>query len=312
MKKSFVLFILMFFTLTSCQSLRGEGEKVIGVSLLTQSHSFQSALKDSIEKEAVKEKVGIEITIAEQDLKRQIPAIEQYIEKKVDAIIVVPVDSKGISEVLNKAKDANIPVITVDIKAKDVEVDSHVGTDNYMGGFIAAEVMNRLLPEGGDVGLLTYPEVQSVQDRIAGFKEGVKTHPNLKIKAEFPGRTAEEAKKASEKMITEDADMKGVFGFGDDMSLAATAVILERDLDTIVVGFDGLEQAKKTVEKNNPFKAVVVHFPEKMGEAAMQNAIKIMEGKEGEKEVLIRPGLFIQEKGMVEVKIEDGKVMIKE
>lgn len=312
MKKSFVLFILMFFTLTSCQSLRGEREKVIGVSLLTQSHSFQSALKDSIEKEAVKEKVGIEITIAEQDLKRQIAAIEQYIEKKVDAIIVVPVDSKGISEVLNKAKDANIPVITVDIKAKDVEVDSHVGTDNYMGGFIAAEVMNRLLPEGGDVGLLTYPEVQSVQDRIAGFKEGVKTHPNLKIKAEFPGRTTEEAKKASEKMITENADMKGVFGFGDDMSLAATAVILERDLDTIVVGFDGLEQAKKTVEKNNPFKAVVVHFPEKMGEAAMQNAIKIMEGKEGEKEVLIRPGLFIQEKGMVEVKVEDGKVMIKE
>ena len=322
MKKRLVVFVMMLvLSLTACNSggteKPGEGnvegkQKVIGASLLTQSHPFQVAIKEAIEKQGTADNMKVDVSIADQDLNRQIAAIEDFITKKVDALIIVPVDSDGIAGAIKKAKDANIPVITVDIKANGVEVDSHIATDNYSGGLIAAEAMAKYLPEGGDIGLITYPEVQSVKDRIAGFKDNVVNHPSLKIVTELPGRTREEAKTASEDMITANPSLKGVFGFGDDMALAATAAIQERNKDAIVIGFDGLEEAQNSVKEDNPFKAVVVQFPDKMGQVAVQNAVKLINGETVEKEVPITPGLFIQDKGMVDVKVENKKVTITE
>lgn len=291
-------------------SSAGEDKVVIGASLLTQSHPFQVAIKEAIEAEAAKSGAEVSVSIAEQDLNRQIAAIEDFITQKVDAIIIVPVDSDGIAGAINKAKAANIPVVTVDIKANGVDVDSHIATDNYSGGLIAAEAMSKYTSGQGEVGLITYPEVQSVRDRIDGFKKNAENHPGLKIVTELPGRTREEAKTASEDMLTANPNIVGIFGFGDDMALAATSAINERGSKAVVIGFDGLEEAQNSVKEDNAFKAVVVQFPDKMGEVAVQNAIKLVKGEKVESEVPITPGLFIYGKGFVDVTVENGKVTI--
>lgn len=312
-----LLMVLTMVVLAGCNAADtgnggddGDDEIVIGASLLTQAHPFQVAIKESIEAEAENQGVSVDVSIADQDLNRQIAAIEDFITKEVDAIIIVPVDSDGVMGAVNKAKDANIPVITVDVKANDVEVDSHIATDNYSGGLIAAEAMAKYIEGEGEVALITYPEVQSVRDRIDGFKDNAENHPGLDIVTELPGRTREEAKTASEDMLTAHTNLKGIFGFGDDMALAATAAISERDSDAVVIGFDGLEEAQNSVMEENAFKAVVVQFPDQMGEVAVQNAIKIINGESVEKEVPITPGLYIQGEGFVDVKVEEGTVTI--
>lgn len=310
-----LIMVILLVVLAGCNSAgskAGNDEIVIGASLLTQAHPFQVAIKEAIEKESANQGVKVDISIADQDLNRQIAAIEDFITKQVDAIILVPVDSDGIMGAVNKAKEANIPVITVDIKANGVEVSSHIATDNYSGGLIAAEAMAKYLNGEGEVGLITYPEVQSVRDRIAGFKDNAVNHPGLSIVTELPGRTREEAKTASEDMLTANPKLKGIFGFGDDMALAATAAISERGSDAVVIGFDGLEEAQNSVMEENAFKAVVVQFPDKMGEVAVQNAVKVIKGETVEKEMPITPGLYIQGKGFVDVKVENGKVTIAE
>ena len=318
MKKwiAFIL-ILTMVVLGACSEETGsksktDGEITIGASLLTASHPFQVAIKEAIEKEAGNQKVKVEVAIANQDLNRQISSIEDFINKEVDAIILTPVDSDGIKGALIKAKEANIPVITVDVKANGVEVDSHIATDNYTGGMIAAEAMAKYTGGAGEIGLITYPEVQSVRDRIDGFKENAKNHSGLDIVVELPGRTREEAKTASEDMLTANPSLKGIFGFGDDMAIAATAAISERSAESIVIGFDGLEEAQKSVDQDNAFKAVVVQFPDQMGEVAVKNAVKLAKGEDVEKEVPITPGLYIEGKGFVEVEAQDGKITISE
>jgi len=311
-----LLLVLTMAFITACtddnSKSGGSEEIVIGASLLTQSHPFQVAIKEAIEKEAGNQKVKVDISIADQDLNRQISAIEDFINKGVDAIIVTPVDSDGIKGALLKAKDAGIPVVTVDIKANGVEVDSHIATDNYTGGMIAAEAMAKYMNDEGQVGLITYPEVQSVRDRIDGFKENAKNHPGLEIVTELPGRDREEAKTASEDMLTANPKLGGIFGFGDDMAIAATAAVSERGSDAVVIGFDGLEEAQKSVDQDNAFKAVVVQFPDKMGEEAVKNAVKLAKGEKVEKEVPITPGLYIYGEGFVDVTVENGKVTIPE
>ncbi|WP_043930998.1 substrate-binding domain-containing protein [Bacillus sp. EB01] len=317
--RKLLAFILLasMMVLAACgeEKTSGEGKSgdiTIGASLLTQSHPFQVAIKEAIEKEAGNQKVKVEVAIADQDLNRQISAIEDFINKGVDAIIMVPVDSDGVKGAVMKAKDAGIPVVTVDIKANGVEVDSHIATDNYTGGMIAAEAMAKYLNGEGEVGLTTYPEVQSVRDRIDGFKENAKNHSGLKIVQELPGRTREEAKKASEDMLTANPNLKGIFGFGDDMAISADQAMTDRGVDGVVIGFDGLEEARKAVDSENTFKAVVVQFPDKMGEEAVKNAVKLAKGEKAEKEVPITPGLYVNGKGFVDVKVEDGKVTISE
>ncbi|WP_110942976.1 substrate-binding domain-containing protein [Inediibacterium massiliense] len=319
MKKVLSLILAMFMLmglLVGCGDKQEEASKTkeekikIGASLLTQSHPFQVAIKEAMEAEALSQNVDLDIAIADQDLSRQISAIEDFINKGVDAIIITPVDSDGVKGAIMKAKEANIPVITVDVKANGVEVDSHIATDNYTGGMIAAQAMAQFLGEKGEIGLITYPEVQSVRDRIDGFKKMADTYKDLKIVTELPGRTREEAKSASEDMLTSNANLSGIFGFGDDMAIAATTAIKERGSNTIVVGFDGLEEARKSVDEDNAFRAVVVQYPDKMGAEAVKNAVKLAKGETVEKEVPVTPGLYINEKGFVPVDVQDGQVKI--
>jgi len=314
MKKALALMmisVLIMGLIAGCgKDEAGDGKIKIGASLLTQSHPFQVAIKEALEKEAKAENVDIDISIADQDLNRQISAVEDFINKGVDAIIITPVDSDGIKGAIMKAKEANIPVVTVDVKANGVEVDSHIATDNFTGGMIAAEAMAQYLDQKGEIGLITYPEVQSVRDRIDGFKKIAGTYPDLKIVTELPGRTREEAKSASEDMLTSNPNLSGIFGFGDDMAIAATTAIAERGSNAIVVGFDGLEEARKKVDEDNAFKAVVVQFPDKMGTEAVKNAVKLAKGETVDKEVPITPGLYVHGKGFVDVKVENDKVEV--
>ncbi|MBS4537859.1 substrate-binding domain-containing protein [Clostridium sp. D2Q-11] len=288
----------------------GEEKITIGASLLTQSHPFQVAIKDAMEQEAEDQNVDLTVAIADQDLNRQISDIEDFINRGVDVIVLTPVDSDGIQGAIRKANDANIPVVTVDVKANDVEVASHIATDNYAGGMIAAEAMAQLVGEEGNVGLITYPEVQSVRDRIDGFKEVAAKYPNMNIVVELPGRTREEALTASQDMLTSNPDLVGIFGFGDDMAIAATNAVSEKDSDAVVVGFDGLEEARNKVSEDNAFDAVVVQYPEEMGSIGIQTAIKLANGEEVEKEIPITPGLFVEGQEFVDASVEDGNVNV--
>lgn len=60
----------------------GEKTYTIGVSLLTQQHPFYLSLKDAIEKEAAAQNVKLNVSIANQDLNKQISDIEDFINKK--------------------------------------------------------------------------------------------------------------------------------------------------------------------------------------------------------------------------------------
>lgn len=286
-------------------------EKItIGASVLTLSHPFYVAINDALEAEATKQNVNLSVSVADQDLSKQISDVEDFINKGVDVIILTPVDSDGIKGAILKAQDANIPVITVDIPANEVEVSSHIATDNYSGGMIAAEAMAHYLESQGEVGLITYPEVQSVRDRIDGFKEIAAKHKNMEIVTELPGRTREEAKSTSEDMLTSNPNLNGIFGFGDDMALAATTSISERDSNAVVIGFDGLEEARNSVDEDNPFLAVVCQDPTRMGTTGIQAAVKLVNGEAVDKETPITPRLYIYDKGYVDVNVESGNVNV--
>jgi ribose transport system substrate-binding protein len=66
----------------------------IGASILTQQHPFYVALADAMKQEAQKDNAKLDISIANQDLSKQIADVQDFVARKVNVIVISPVDSK--------------------------------------------------------------------------------------------------------------------------------------------------------------------------------------------------------------------------
>ncbi len=267
----------------------------IGASLLTQQHPFYVELTDAMKAEAIKRNVDLKVSIANQDLNKQLADIQDFIVQDVDAIILSPVDSNGVGGALARAKKAGIPIFTVDISADDSDVIAHIATDNYGGGEIAGDLMGKLLNGKGEVAIIHYPTVQSVIDRVDGFTKVLnEKYPNIKIVDIQPGITRPEALSATQNMLQSHPNIKGIFGFGDDAALAATvAVNTAKKEDKIkIIGFDGLKEARNAVDNEKAFAAVIRQYPSKMGSTAINVAVDYLNGEKVESYIPITPAVY--------------------
>nr|WP_319250927.1 substrate-binding domain-containing protein [uncultured Celeribacter sp.] len=266
----------------------------IGASLLTQQHPFYIQLADAMKAEAEAKDVPLEVSIANQDLSKQLADVEDFIVKGVDVIVISPVDSQGVLPAIMKAQNAGIKVITVDVPATGVDVTSYIGTDNYTGGVRAGELMAAQLNEEGQVAIIDYPTVQSVVARIDGFKKAMEDFPNIEIVAQQTGITRAEALAVAQNMLQANPDIDGIFGFGDDAALAAAVAVKSAGLqDQVkVIGFDGMEEAINAVDTDPVMVGVIQQFPDQMGKEAVDTAIAVMNGEEVPAEQPIVPGVY--------------------
>ncbi|MFT2791950.1 substrate-binding domain-containing protein [Serratia sp. T13T92] len=268
-------------------------EYKIGASLLTQQHPFYIDLADAMKAEAKKDDVVLNISIANQDLNKQLSDVEDFITKKVDAIIISPVDSKGVQAAIIKAEKAGIPVITVDVAAEGVPVVTHVATDNYAGGVAAGKLMGKLLNGKGKVAIIDYPALQSVVARVDGFKKGLADTPDVKIVAIQTGITRAEALTVAQNMMQAHPDLNGLFGFGDDAALAAVIAAKSARNDNIkIIGFDGMKEARDAVDSDKTFVAVIRQYPDQMGAKAIDAAVDHLNGKPVAKLIPVAPGVY--------------------
>ncbi|MFJ7356105.1 substrate-binding domain-containing protein [Phyllobacterium sp. NPDC097923] len=265
----------------------------IGASLLTQQHPFYISLASAMTAEAKAENLPLEIAIANQDLNKQLADVEDFITKGVSVIIISPVDSTGVKSAIAKAQKAGIKVITVDVPAKGVEVTSHVGTDNYTGGVKAGELMAKQIGDKGNVAVIDYPTVQSVVDRVEGFKKAIAAHPDIKIVSIQTGITRPEALAAAQNILQANPDVVGIFGFGDDAALAAASAVKSAKLqDQVkVIGFDGMEEARNAVKNDPVMVGVIAQYPDQMGKVAVATAGKVIKGETVDAKQPIVPGV---------------------
>lgn len=274
---------------TSNTSSTGGDKKKIGVTLLTREHQFYKDLEAGLKDAA--EKNGFELIVqsGDMDLAKQQSQIENFIVQKVAAIVVCPADTKGIAPAIEKANAANIPVFTADIAASGGNVVSHIASDNIQGGKVAADFIAGLLKDGGEVGIIGQPEVQSTIDREKGFREEMAKHPNIKIVATLNGGgVRDRATKAADDMLQGNPDLKAIFAINDDSALGALASAETRGKkDLIIVGYDAIPEAVAKIKAGTMLKADVAQDPKLIGSKTIETIAKHLKGETVEKIVAI-------------------------
>ena len=117
-----------------------EPGKKVGVSLLNSTHVFYNNIQKSMDYTAGEMGWSVDFQDASGDANKQLSQVQDFITKKVDEIVIAPTNSAGSKSMVELADQAGIPVFTMDIKS-DGDVVSHIATDNYKGGELAAQYL---------------------------------------------------------------------------------------------------------------------------------------------------------------------------
>ena len=274
----------------------------IGVSLLTFENPFFKVIADHIESEGKKHGYETIALSADQDPAKQSDQVNDFVVKKVSAIVLSPCESRSIVPAIQAANKAGIPVFTVDIPCLEpgVQIVSQIVTDNLGGGRAAANAIIEVLGEaGGQVAILEYAQAESCRLRVKGFLEVIESHNKeaqnkIEVVGNYEGGGDREKSASTMKDVLQSKpDLKAVFCINDPSALGARATLEQAGKADVVtiVGFDGQTEAKQAIKEGKIY-ADPIQFPDRMGIEAVNSIVAHLKGKDVQAENLIPTKLY--------------------
>ncbi len=176
---SLCLCAIIMCTCVSCGSTETQIQPVESDGVIEIGFTFDSFIIERWERDrdvfvARAHELGAEVNVqnANGDVEAQISQIEYFIQKKVNAIVIVAVDCTALSNVIAKAHRAGIKVISYDRMISDANTDLFISFDNYeVGNLMAGSIISQIGKEGSLIminGPLTDTNVPAV---IEGFEK---------------------------------------------------------------------------------------------------------------------------------------------
>ena len=182
--------------------------------------------------------------LRERDILEQISIVDRRIAMGVNGIVLAPQHSRIMSAPVKRAKEENIPVVIIDSGLADEEgMVKYVATDNYNGGWLAAEHLARILSQEGKtepkVILLRYQiGSESTEKREQGFldffdasKTGkTRQAPLLKVQwlstNQYAGATRDSASRAAAPVVQQYRDQVDAIFAPNESSASGTLDVL--------------------------------------------------------------------------------------
>ena len=281
--------VLLVFVVQKRRSSERDGV-VIGVSLLNVSYEFIVNIKEAMVIRAQELGVRLIINDAERSAEKQIQQIESFIAQRVDAIILNPCEVEASSPAVDKAIQAQIPIVNVNSETRSVPT-AFVGSRDEQSAEIAINFLaERLEGKGRIVMLSGYPGQAAEIKRSQGAKSTLKKHAGLQLIAEQTANwSREEGMALMENWLQAYKDeIDGVFAQNDEMGMGALQALESAGVkDRIVlVGVDAIADALKAV-KDGRLDATVFQNAKGQGSRAVETALQIIRGEPYLEEVFI-------------------------
>ena len=276
-------------------AVSGEDRPLIGLSL--DSFLIERWQRDRDVFVSTASELGAEVNvqIANGDPKEQISQIEYFIQKGVDAIVVVAVDCYGLADIVQKAHDAGICVVSYDRLVMNANTDLYISFDNEMVGTMMAETLVANLPSGGNIiSIAGSPADQNVAQAQKGFDAVIeRSDLNVIVQEYAPNWLAETAYNVVNKAIADGLTFQGVRCGNDDLASQAFLALSEHRLasDVCLVGQDAdLAACQRIVEGT---QQMTVYKPvEKLAKEAAELVIQLISGKEIKVSTTINDGTY--------------------
>ena len=231
--------------------------------------------------------LGMEVvTLAptvDTDIAGQVGMIQDAITMKVDAILLNTVDDKSSGPLVQKAVDAGIFVLNLNTDTLDFTALVHAicGYAQRVGNIEQA----KLLAENQKdkklvIGIVEGYPCYCSTERVEGFKEGIKAHPNYQIVASLSGEWAEDkGNTVATDMLQAHKDINVLYCANDQMAMGAIKAVqaLGRE-DILILANDGDTVCLEAIAEGK-ITSTLFTQPYVMGEIAGQIVMDAMFGK---------------------------------
>ena len=263
----------------------GEGFR-IGFASPNLNDTFQTFIIAAAQARA--DELGFTMTAhdAREDIIAQQDQVRTMIVQQLDAIIVVPVNSEGMTPLIEEATAAGIPLIFVNRNPFD-EGDTipagvfYVGSQEIIAGEFQGRYLIEVMGEEGGVGILMgILANEGAVQRTAGNRNILDQYPGIEILAEETGNwQPDQGMAIAENWITLFGDrLNAILANNDEMALGAIEALRAagRD-DVIVMGVDAIPSALDLVVAGD-MAATVLQDATGQGGGAMDKAAAILGG----------------------------------
>jgi ribose transport system substrate-binding protein len=267
-------------------SAASSNPKVV-LALSTLNNPFFVEVRDGAQAAAKTANIQLEVVDAQNDSATQANQLANAQTAGAKAVIVNPVDSDAASASVTSLTKASIPVVGVDRTVNNAKLDSLVASDNVAGGKQAAEELGAALGKQGTIIVLQgVAGTSASRDRGAGFAEGMKAFPGIKIVAmQTANFDRAAALDVTTNLLQSNPGVTGVFAENDEMALGAVQALgAKAGKEVKVVGFDGTTDGLAAI-KAGTLVASIAQQPAKLGQLAVEQIAKVLKGEKIESTV---------------------------
>lgn len=292
MKKTFLV-LLLALSLTLCSCTRGAREPErqadepdsILVGLSMDSFVIERWQRDRDVLVSRSRELGMEVLVQDAGgvVEEQREQIRYFIRKGVKAIIVVPVDCNGLSDVLSEAKAAGVRIVCYDRLIQNAPVDLYLSFDNEKVGRLMAENLVANVPEGGKIVCINGSDTDhNVEDVRRGFLSVIeKSSLEIVYTAFCHNWEAQLAYDYVQQLLQSGQEFDGVMCGNDDLASMVYKALSERALmdSVVMVGQDADLAACQRVVAG--WQSMTVHKQvENLARKAAESLRAMLDGEE--------------------------------
>ncbi|MFV0288662.1 MAG: substrate-binding domain-containing protein [Mycoplasmatales bacterium] len=140
MKKIIAVLVVTILVLAGCGTATDGDTQKVGVAMPTKSAQRWIQDGDNLKSQLEEKGYEVDLQYAQDDTSVQASQIENMITQGVDCLVVASVDGTALTEPLQQAQDAGIPVISYDRLLMNTDAVSYYITfDNYQVGALQAQ-----------------------------------------------------------------------------------------------------------------------------------------------------------------------------
>jgi len=221
-------------------------------------------------------------TATEPDTAGQIRIVEQMIGAKMNAIVIAPSGSKGLTAVVARAIKAGIIVISIDNPLDDALQEAakisvpFVGPDNRKGAMLVANYLAERLKPGDQVGIIGGIQAdRNAQQRNSGYKEAMSA-AGMQVVATEPGDWEYgKGRDVASRMLGQHPQIRGLLCANDNMAMGAADAVRDagRTGGVLITGYNAIDAIKPLIADGHVL-ATVNQFAERQAVFGMDVALK--------------------------------------
>jgi ribose transport system substrate-binding protein len=259
----------------------------IGFSAPAADHGWIGAITTNAKNQASKfSDVTLQAVEGSNDVNQQISQVQTLIDKKVDALVILPFDGKALTEIAIKAQSAGIPVVNLDREFSSARGSrTLIKGDNYGMGLAAGTYIGEQLKAKGTSSPVI-AEIQGIsnlpltQDRSKGFAVALASYGfkvSNQVSAQF---TVESGQKVTADLLQAAPKIDAIWNHDDDQGIGVLAAINQAGRkDFFMVGGAGSLNAMQAIKADNSVLKATVTYPPSMASSAIKLARLIAQGK---------------------------------